>query len=191
MKRFLSALLLGLMVFTTVEPAFAARVVRTRVVRRGPHHRTVVVVRTGHPIRRPLRQVVVHPVRAAVRVSALAFMPLVVWAPVVVARPDRDFIVWEDSETIYKEEDWTEFTLNADSRGEKLLLEVASGKVQVDFAEVVFENGDCQVVDFNERTQGPGVYSVLDFKDGRKVDHVRVFARARSDEAKVALLMRK
>ncbi len=190
MKRFLTAVLLGLMVFTTVEPAFAART-RTKVVRRGPHQRTVVVVRTGHPIRRPLRRVVIRPVRTAVRVTALAFLPVVVWAPVVLARPDRDYIVWEDSETIFKEEEWTEFTLNADSRGEKLLLEVAQGKLQVDFAEVVFENGDCQVVDFNERAMGSGVYSLLDFKDGRKVDHVRVFARAKSDEAKVALLMRK
>jgi len=190
MKRFLSVVLLSLMIFSTVEPAFAARA-RTRVVRRGPHGRTVVVVRTGHPIRRPLRAVVVHPVRAAVRVSALAFLPLVVWAPVVAARPERDLIVWQDSETIYKEEDWTEFTLNADARGEKLLLEISQGKAQIDFAEVVFENGDCQVVDFNERAMGAGVYSLLDFKDGRKVDHVRVFARAKSDEAKLALLMRK
>ena len=191
MKRLISTLLLGLTLFAVVEPASAARVVRSRVVRRGPGRRTVVVVRVGHPIRRPLRHVVVHPVRAAVRVSALAFLPLVVWAPVVVARPDVDAIVWQDSETIYKAEDWTEFTLNADSRGEKLLFEVSEGKVQMDFAEVVFENGDCQVVDFNEHTQGPGVYSLLDFKDGRKVDHVRVFARAKSEEVKVALLMRK
>ena len=29
-----------------------------------------------------------------------------------------------------------------------------------------------QIVDFGEKSQGPGHYSLLDFKDGRKVDHV-------------------
>ncbi len=37
----------------------------------------------------------------------------------------------------------------------------------------------------------PGLYPLLDFADGRKVDHVRMVARARSDEAKVALKMEK
>ena len=49
--------------------------------------------------------------------------------------------VWEDAETLSKADDWTEFTLNCDSRGKSLWLEVAGGKVQADWAEIVFANG--------------------------------------------------
>lgn len=188
MKRLLTFLLLAVVTFVTVVPADAARV---RTVRRGPHGRTVVTVRTGHPIRRPMHTVVVRRPGVVRRVAAVTFLPVVVWAPIVIARPDRDVIVWQDAETLFKEEDWAETVFDADSRGEKLFLEVVSGKVQFDFAEVTFENGDCQVVDFNNGSRGPGVYSLLDFRDGRKVDHVSLIARAKSSEARIALLLRK
>jgi hypothetical protein len=53
--------------------------------------------------------------------------------------------------------------------------------------EVVFAGGDAQVIDFAERTCAPGLYPVIEFGDDRKVDHVRVVARSRTDEAKVTL----
>ena len=56
---------------------------------------------------------------------------------------------------------------------------------------MVFDNGESRVVDFAEKTHGEGLYELLDFKDGRKVDHVRMVARARTDEAKVVLRMQK
>ena len=65
------------------------------------------------------------------------------------------------------------------------------GRVQVDWAEVVFENGDTRVVDMKEWTRERGLYGLLDFADGRKVDHVRVVARAKSYEARVVLKMEK
>lgn len=187
MKRLISMLLVSTIGVTVVDAAFAARVVR---VRRGPH-RTTVVVHRGWPLRRALPVVVVRPARVAPRVVAAAYLAPVVFTAVVVSRPAADVIVWEDSETLSKADDWTEFTLNADSRGEKLYLDVVRGRVQVDFAEIVFENGDARVVDFANKTHGPGTYGVLDFADGRKVDHVRVVARARTDEATLSLLMRK
>jgi len=64
-------------------------------------------------------------------------------------------------------------------------------RVLVDWAEVVFENGDTRAVDFDEKTLKPGLYSLLDFRDGRKVDHVRMVARAKSYEARVVLKMEK
>lgn len=164
---------------------------RRVVVRHGARHRTVVVVHGGWPLRRPLRAVVVHPVRVAFRVAPAVFLPPIVWAPVVVARPAADVLVWEDGETIEKDEGWAEFTLNCDASGRKLYLEIVKGKVEGDWAEVDFENGDAQIVDLGERTQGPGIYPLLDFRDGRKVDHVRVVARAKSDEARVVLRMEK
>lgn len=160
--------------------------------RDGPrHHRTTVTVRAGHPVHRHMHHVVVRRPAVAVRVHPAVFLPVVAWRPVVIARPAADAIVWQDVETLEREDDWSEVSFNSDQRGERLYLEVVSGKAQFDFAEVVFENGDCQVVDFNEKTHDDGFYLLLDFKDGRKVDHVRLIARARSKNAEVALVMAK
>jgi hypothetical protein len=191
MHRLLAVLLLLVLGVSIIEPAFAARRV---VVKRGPHRRTTVVVHRGWPLRRPARVVVVRPARVAVRVRPALYLAPVIFVGTVIAvanAPARDILVWEDAETLAKDEDWTEVTLNADARGTKLWLEVKAGRAQFDWAEVVFENGDTQVVDFKERTYGPGLYSLLDFRDGRKVDHVRLVARAKSDEARVALMMEK
>jgi hypothetical protein len=183
----LMALIVGATSFAPPLVSSADARVRKVVVHRGPN-RTRVVVHRAWPLRRPLPVVVVRPARRAVVVAPGVFLAPVVWSPTVVAVPDRDYIVWEDSETLSKDDDWTEFTLNVEDRGERMLVEV-DGRAQLNFAEVVFENGDTQVVDFNEKTHGSGVYSLLDFKDGRKVDHVRMVARAKSDEAKIVLRM--
>lgn len=191
MKRMFCVLLLLVLGLQIVEPAFAARRV---VVRRGPHRRTTVIVHRGWPLRRARRVVVVHPTRVVVRVTPAVFLPPLLFAGVVIAvtsAPAREVLVWEDAETLSKDEDWTEFTLNCDARGTKLWYEVVAGQVQADWSEVVYENGETQVVDFAERTQGEGLYPLLDFKDGRKVDHVRMVARAKSDEARIALKMEK
>ena len=191
MKRLLILFMLLALGLPGLAPA-PADAARRVVVRRGPHRRTVVVVRRGWPVRRPLRAVVLRPARVAYRVTPAVFLPMVVWTGVVVATaPAQDILVWEDGETINKDEDWTEFTLNCDTRGTKLWLEVTGGKVQFDWAETVFENGETRVVDMKEWTRDPGLYPLLDFADGRKVDHVRVVARAKSDEARVVLKMEK
>lgn len=190
MRRLLPILLLVVLGLQIVEPAFARRRV---VVRRGPH-RTTVVVHRGWPLRRPARAVIVRPARVAVRVRPGAYLAPIIFAGTIVAvtsAPARDILVWEDSESIVKDDDWTEFTLNCDSRGTKLWLDLREGRAQLDWAEVVFENGDTQVVDFKEKTLAPGLYSLLDFRDGRKVDHARLVARAKTDEAKIALMMEK
>lgn len=189
MLRLLSIALLLVLGLQVAEPAFARR-----VVVRHKHKRTTVVVHRGWPLRRPARVVVVRPARAVVRVTPAAFLAPVVFAGLIVTAstaPAHEILVWEDGETLNKDEDWTEFTLHCDSRGTKLWIEVVSGRVQADWAEVVFENGDTQVVDFAERTHVPGLYSLLDFRDGRKVDHVRMVARAKSAEARVVLKMEK
>ena len=191
MKRFITLFLLVILGLQAVEPAFAARRV---VVRKGRHGRTTVVVHRGWPIRRPARVVVVRPARTVVRVRPLAYLPLVVWTGAVVATSaahSRDVLVWEDGETLSRDEGWTEFTLNADSRGTNLWLEVVAGRMQFDWAEVVFENGDARAVDMKEWARGPGLYHLLDFRDGRRVDHVRLVARAKSPEARVVLKMEK
>lgn len=163
-----------------------------RIVRRGPQFtRKVVVVDRHHPIRHPMHPALIIRPGITFRVAPAHFLPVLAWTAVVVARPAPDRIVWQDSEVLNREDEWSEVVFNSDQRGDKLCLEVVSGRVQLDFAEVVFDNGDCQVVDFNEKTHRPGFYSLLDFKDGRKVDHVRLIAKSRTEDAKVALLLQK
>jgi hypothetical protein len=159
------------------------------IVHKGP--RRTVVVHRAFPLRRTLPVVVVRPARAAVRVAPRVFLAPFVWAPLVVVAPAPTLLVWEDGETLDEADDWTEFTLSVNDRGRKMYLQVVSGSAQLNFAEVVFENGDAQVVDFAETTHGAGHYSLLDFKDGRKVDHVRVVARSKSEKARVVLKMAK
>ncbi len=181
------AALLGLSL-VTLDTADAARV---RVVKRGARTRTTVVVRPGYPIHRSMHTVVYRRPNVVVRVQPAVFLPVVVWRPVVVTRPAHDLMVWQDAETLDRADDWSETVFDSNQRGSRLFLEIKAGKVQFDFAEVVFENGDTRVVDFANGTRGPGLYSLLDFKDGRRVDHVRLIARAKSNEARVALIMEK
>lgn len=165
--------------------ASAADAARVRVVHRG--HRTRVVVHRGFPIHRTLPHVYVRAPRVAVRVTPRVYLSPVVFGATVVAVSERDAQVWRDSEQLEADDEWTEFTLNVDKRGTRLLLEVQGGPAQISFAEVVFENGDTQVVDFADGAHPPGIYSLLDFKDGRKVDHVRVVAKAEDDESQIGL----
>jgi hypothetical protein len=191
MRRWIVVALL----FVLAAQAFEAQAgPKKRAARRVAHRRAVVVVHHGWPLRRPLRRVYVRPARVPIRMAPRIFLAPVVFTGVVIAAasaPARDILVWEDGETLSGEDDWTEFTLNCDNRGTKLWIEVLGGRVQVDWAEVVFENGETRVIDFNDRTIGPGLYPLLDFRDGRKVDHVRMVAKAKADEARIVLKMEK
>ena len=186
MKRIVLSLVLMSALLPLGNTAQAARV---RVVRRGPV-RTRVVVARGFPLRRALPVVVVHPGRGTVVVRPARYLAPVVWAAMVVSLPGPEALVWEDSEKLSKAEDWTDLTFAINDRGRELFVQV-DGKADLDFAEVVFENGDTQVVDMKDHGHEPGIYSLLDFKDGRKVSHVHMIARARSDEAKLVLRMAK
>ncbi|MGH9719085.1 MAG: hypothetical protein ACRD8O_02650 [Bryobacteraceae bacterium] len=142
----------------------------------------------GHPIRRP-RTVVVH--RAPLAVSrTVVYAAPVVWTRAVVAPPSRNRVVWEDTETLNRREDWVDALLPVNNTGDALLLRV-EGRVQIDFAEVHFRNGQVQVVDFNEVEVSNGTSRLHDFAGGRYVENVRIVARARSPRAKLTVLMRK
>jgi hypothetical protein len=192
MSRLAIGCLTGLLLLGAVglDDASAQRPHRV-VVRRGPARRTTIVVRPGHPIRRVLpATVVVRPARRVVVVRRpLVWLPALAWAPVVVTLPARDHLVWEDSETIEKDEEWVDSNFGVDQRGEALLLEV-DGKAKLNFAEVTFENGDVQVVDFNESTHDKGLYDLLDFKDGRRVMTVRLLARSETPETTFRVYLR-
>jgi hypothetical protein len=165
------------------ENAAAARVVRVRT----RHTRVRVTVRPGFPIRRTLPEVVVRP-GPVVRVAPLVYLPAVAFtAAVITTLPPAERRVWHESAILDSDDGWTDVTLNVDKRGRNLALQIDRGAAQISFAEVVFENGDTQVVDFNDHVHRRGTYELLDFKDGRKVDHVRVVAKADTAESEITL----
>jgi hypothetical protein len=164
---------------------------RRVVVRRAPVRRTTIVIRPAHPIRRALpRTVVLRPARTAVVVTApLVFLPAIVWRPAVVVLPARERLIWEESEVLGKEEEWVDCNFGVDRRGGALFLEI-EGTAQINFAEVTFDNGQVQVVDFEDNARNAGVYQVLDFADGRHVKTVRVLARSNSEETTLTVYLR-
>ncbi len=184
MKRVLAVA--GLLALTLGPVAPSAEAARVRVVHHGP--RTRVTIRTGFPIGRSLPRVVIRTPRVAIRVTPRVFLPSVVFGAVVVASLSAsEPRAWHEEETLTRNEGWTEFTMNVDARGTRLLLDITGGAAQISFAEVVFENGEAQVVDFNDRTHKLGIYTLLDFKDGRKVDHVRMVAKASGASTTIGL----
>jgi hypothetical protein len=191
MKRLILASVFGVL-FATLFLASADLSAQRRrvVVRRAPVRRTTIVVRPAHPIRRVLpRTVVVRPARTAVVVSApLVFLPAVVWRPTVVALPPRERLLWEESEALAREDDWVDCNFGVDRRGGALLLEI-EGTAQLNFAEVTFDNGNVQVVDFEEHEQKAGVYQILNFADGRHIKTVRVLAKSNSDESTLTVML--
>lgn len=178
MKRLIAIAILIVLSLANIAEARRVR----RVVVRGPRVR--VTVRPGFPIRRTLPNVVVRP-GVTVRVAPRVYLaPVVFTAAVVASAPHSD---WRASEDLDREDGWTDFTMDVDRRGRNLYLQIDEGDAQISFAEVVFENGETQVVDFNDRAHARGIYQLLDFKDGRKVDHVRIVAKAAGDDTQITL----
>jgi len=191
MKKWIPVALTLALGLAIASPALARRAVV--VQHRGAAHRTTVRVYPGWPVHRATPAVIVRPARVGVvvaprRYSApITFRPVTyTWAVVPVSSTVTRPWSWEDAEVLVKGEDWTEFSLHANCRGTAVVAEF-EGKVQVEWAEIVFGNGDAQVVDFNQKTQSNGPYRLVDIKDHRVVDHVRMVARAKSDEARVIL----
>lgn len=176
MKRLVA---IALFIATLVPVAEAARV----RVKRGPAGRTRVAVTRGFPIRRTLPNVTVR--TRTVRVAPRVYLaPVVFTAAAVAALPNG---VRTTTEMLDREEGWTDFTMDVDRRGTRLLLDIDRGRAQISFAEVVFDNGEAQVVDFNDRVHTNGIYELVDFRSGRKVDHVRIVAKADRENTAIRL----
>lgn len=156
------------------------------------HPHTTLVVRTGHPIHRVLpAAVVIRTARTAVAVRApLVFLPALAWTAAVVSLPVRERLVWQDTESITKDEDWVDTNFGIDGSGDALYLDI-NGKVKLNFAEITFANGHVQVVDFNEKTHKTGVYKLLDFRDDRHVMTVRILLKSESDSTRLAVYLGK
>lgn len=154
--------------------------------------RVKVRVGPGHPIARPNRMVVVRPARPAAVVvrTPVVYAAPVVWTRTVVSLPPRDRLLWEDSEVITRREDWVDTTLHVNNRGNALYLSI-EGRAHLDFAEVLFDNGQVQVVDFREGQVERGTFRLLDFADGRSVNSVRLIAKSQSPRSKLTVYLAK
>jgi hypothetical protein len=151
------------------------------------HHgaRATVVVYKGFPLARPLPRVVVRPPGAAIRVAPRVFLrPAVFPAAVVRVRPAPVAVVWSRDERFLRDDDWTEVALNVNRDGARLYFEIADGPALIGFAEVVYDDGEAQVIDFADQVYPPGFYGLLELPQPRVIDHVRLVAAA-SDEAVV------
>ena len=193
MRNFLSSALFVTALFLPAAAFGQRRVVMRRpvAVRPAVVH-TRLVVHPGHPIRRALpAAVVVRPAHRLVTVRApLVYLPALAWRSTVVAMPSSGRLVWQDSETIARDEDWVDTNFGVDNAGNALFLDI-NGKTKLNFAEVTFANGNVQVVDFKEETHGSGIYQLLDFADGRHVMTVRILAKSESDDTKLAVYLSK
>lgn len=192
MKRITFASMMGVVLATILLwPADLSAQRRRVVVRRAPVRRTTVVVRPAFPIRRVLPvTVMVRPARTAVVVRApFVFLPAVVWRPTVVVLPARERLLWEDSEALDKDDDWVDCNFGVDRRGGALFLEI-DGTAQLNFAEITFENGNVQVVDFEDHEHKSGVYELLNFADGRVVKTVRILAKSNSKQSTLTVYLR-
>jgi hypothetical protein len=98
--------------------------------------------------------------------------------------------VWQDTEEIDEDDGWVDANFGVDSEGNALFLNIG-GRAKLNFAEVTFANGNVQVVDFNEQTHDSGIYKLLDFADGRRVNAVRILAKSEADETKLAVYLSK
>ncbi|HEY8203956.1 MAG TPA: hypothetical protein VIF81_04440 [Pyrinomonadaceae bacterium] len=195
MKRRIKFLTFAIFITMLVPAASMAQrrvVVRRPVLARHPIVRRPLVFHPGHPLRRRLpADVVVRAARRTVVVNRpLVFLPAVTWTRTVVPLPARDRLVWQDSETISRDEEWVDTNFGIDASGDALFLDI-DGKAKLNFAEVTFENGEVQVVDFNEKTHDTGVYKLLDFADGRHVATVRILAKSESDDTKLSVYLSK
>jgi hypothetical protein len=186
--------LLGLAVAIAAVCSSIAYSQHKRVVHpvRHPVARARLVRPPGHPIRRVLpANVVVHTARRTVVVGApLRYLPALRWRPALVVLPPRERIVWQDTETIAREEEWVDVNYGVDGSGSALVLDL-SGDAKLNFAEVTFANGNVQVVDFDEQSHGKGTYKLLDLSADQHVMTVRLLAKSESDDTNLAVYLNK
>ena len=115
------------------------------------------------------------------------FLPLYVWpGPTDAVDPEYadEESAWEDTDALVPAEQWADRTFDVHGDGRALLMDI-SGLTALDYAEVIFEDGSTQVVDFRNTTTGPGTYLLLDFDSVRTVNNIRLVARAVSPQVKL------
>lgn len=154
------------------------------VVHKGP--RGKVVVHKGFPIRRGLPKVYVRAPKVRIRVTPRVYLPRVVFpARVIHVRPAPAKVVWYAYEPFVVDDGWTEVAFAVSSAGAHLDFELDGGPARVSFAEVVYDDGETQVVDFDDRVYVAGYYPMVTLERPRPVDHVRLVASAEKGDVRI------
>lgn len=186
LRRRAATVLLGAFALSFLLVAAQATPAHAQGRGRGGVH--VSVVGRGFPIRRPPVPVIVRSRPFAFRIEPTLFLPPVVWTDVVVAAPPAPAsILWRDEQPVLPADGWTEVTLDCNRDGSMLQLDVEDGAVNADWAEVVYGDGESQVVDFDGARLTPGLHTLLRLDPARHVDHVRMVLRAPRAAARVTL----
>jgi hypothetical protein len=193
--RIKSFKLMGLVIATAAVSSTTAYAQKhRRVVHpvRHPVARARLVRHPGHPVRRVLpANVVVRNARRTVLVRApLRYLPAFRWRPVLVTLPPRERVVWQDTQSIARDEEWVDVNYGVDGTGSVLVLDL-NGEAKLNYAEVTFANGNVQVVDFEEQSHGKGTYKLLDLGADQHVMTVRLLAKSESDDTKLAVYLHK
>jgi hypothetical protein len=95
-------------------------------------------------------------------------------------------LVWENSQNLNRG-GWQRVTLWVDDPASALFIEVVRGAVELDRAEIVFENGGRQLVDLRNSVYGRGRFAIANFNRMRNVDRVIVTARPRAYGARLGI----
>ena len=188
-RHLLTLALVAVTTFAFASPSPAQYRMRNHSTR---HYRTSVRVPSNFPIRTSHRWVTVYPSRRSVDRQPTRYLPTTTFSQVYRSasnQPSPNRLRWVDGERLRARDGWTELNLSANSRGDMLWLSVRNRPAQIDWAEVVFENGAARVVDFRDRVLDPGTYPLFDFHDGRAIDHVRFVARSPRGRSQLGLMM--
>jgi hypothetical protein len=98
------------------------------------------------------------------------------WPGPVVAAPWPGDVTWQDSQRLDDPMMWAETDFDVNGSGENLVLAV-DGDVALDWAQIVFSDGETEVVDFRNSRTSTGSYGLWNWGENRQVDHIRVMAR--------------
>ena len=101
-------------------------------------------------------------------------------------RDHDDGLTWENSQNLHRG-GWQRVTLWVDDPASALFIQVVRGAVELDRAEIVFENGGRQMVDLRNGVYGRGRFAIANFNRMRNVDRVIVTARPRSNFARLGI----
>lgn len=96
---------------------------------------------------------------------------------------------WHHGRTLRKGTDWVESTFRVNEKGDRLILAI-QGSVELQSAQVQFDNGQVQSIQVQGQPYTTGEYLLLDFGDMRIVQSVQVVGRtdSRKSAFSVALL---
>ena len=150
-------------------------------------NRQTLIIHEGFPIQRTWPTVIVRSSRQdQTYVRPVRYDAPIYFTPVTNAAPLQ--VSWRNTERILPQDGWVESRLFVDSPGRRLFL-LIDGRMQLSFAEIIFNDGTARAIDFRDNGVRSGRYLLADFGSLRPVAQVRLVGRARGGEARASVLL--